>query len=449
MRSYEKSLQMYERACKSMAGGVSSHFRMGGSPHPLFFKKGEGARIYDVDDNEYLDFTLSQGPLILGHSHPQVLKKVCEEMNLGQLFAGQHLVELELAEKIQSLIPCADLLRFSNSGSESVQAALRLARGFTGRTKYVKFEGQYHGWFDNVLISQHPSKNSAGDFDLPEKVLETQGQSHNVLDELIVLPWNDLDAVEQAFELWGEDIAGVITEPIMCNNGCIEPLPGYLQGLRDICDKYGAVLIFDEIITGFRLGLGGAQKYYGVTPDLATFGKAMASGFPVSFLAGKRHIMEYVANGTVMHAGTYNSNNPSIAAGAATIEVLENDTELYERIQSLGLRLQTGLKASAEEYGHDVLLSGPGQITHFGFTNCRKLINYRDCLEFDGAKYSKFTKELLDRGIRIIGRGIWYISAVHTEEDIDEAIAAAREVFAVMRAEELASTDNIAIVSAV
>lgn len=449
MRSYEKSLQMYERACKSMAGGVSSHFRMGGSPHPLFFKKGEGARIYDVDDNEYLDFTLSQGPLILGHSHPQVLKKVCEEMNLGQLFAGQHLVELELAEKIQSLIPCADLLRFSNSGSESVQAALRLARGFTGRTKYVKFEGQYHGWFDNVLISQHPSKNSAGDFDLPEKVLETQGQSHNVLDELIVLPWNDLDAVEQAFELWGEDIAGVITEPIMCNNGCIEPLPGYLQGLRDICDKYGAVLIFDEIITGFRLGLGGAQKYYGVTPDLATFGKAMASGFPVSFLAGKRHIMEYVANGTVMHAGTYNSNNPSIAAGAATIEVLENDTELYERIQSLGLRLQTGLKASAEEYGHDVLLSGPGQITHFGFTNCRKLINYRDCLEFDGAKYSKFTKELLDRGIRIIGRGIWYISAVHTEEDIDEAIAAAREVFAVMRAEELASADNIAIVSAV
>lgn len=436
MRSYEKSRQLYERACKSMAGGVSSHFRMGGSPHPLFFKEGKGARIIDVDGNEYLDFTLSQGPLILGHSHPEVLKRVCDEMELGQLFAGQHLVELELAEKIQRLVPCADLIRFSNSGSESVQAALRLARGYTGRSKYVKFEGQYHGWFDNVLISQHPSKETAGDFDLPEKILETGGQSENVLDEIIVLPWNDLDAVEQAFELWGEDIAGVITEPVMCNNGCIEPLPGYLQGLRDLCDKYGAILIFDEIITGFRLGLGGAQEYYGVTPDVATFGKAMASGFPVSFLAGKRKFMDFVANGTVMHAGTYNSNNPSIAAAAATIDILEADTELFERIQTLGLRLQAGLKKAAEENGHQVLLSGPGQMSHLGFTKCQKLTNYRDCLEFDTAKYAKFTKELLDRGIRIIGRGIWYISAVHTEAEIDEAIGIASEVFRVMREEE-------------
>lgn len=438
MRSYEKSRQLFERACKSMAGGVSSHFRMAGAPHPLFFKQAKGTRIIDVDNNEYLDFTLSQGPLILGHSHPQVLQKVCDEMEFGQLFAGQHLVELELAEKLQELIPCADLIRFSNSGSESVQAALRLARGYTGRKKYVKFEGQYHGWFDNVLISQHPSKEAAGDFNLPEKVLETQGQSQNVLDEIIVLPWNDLEAVERAFEQWGEEIAAVITEPIMCNNGCIEPLPGYLQGLRDICDKNGAILIFDEIITGFRLGLGGAQKYYNVIPDLATFGKAMASGFPVSFLAGKRHIMEFIATGKVMHAGTYNSNNPSIAAAAATVEILENDADLYERIQSLGLRLQSGLKKAAEENGHDILLSGPGQITHLGFTKCQKLINYRNCLEFDGAKYAKFTKELLDRGIRVIGRGIWYISAVHTEVDVDEAINVAAEVFRVMREENSA-----------
>lgn len=448
MRSYEKSRQLYERACQSMAGGVSSHFRMGGSPHPLFFKKGEGARIYDVDDNEYLDFTLSQGPLILGHSHPQVISKVCRETELGQLFAGQHLVELELAEKIQSLIPCADLIRFSNSGSESVQAALRLARGYTGRKKYVKFEGQYHGWFDNVLISQHPSRETAGDFDLPEKVLETQGQSVEVLDEIIVLPWNNLDAVEQAFERWGDDIAGVITEPIMCNNGCIEPLPGYLQGLREICDKYGAVLIFDEIITGFRLGLGGAQKYYGVTPDLATFGKAMASGFPISFLAGKKQFMNFVADGTVMHAGTYNSNNPSIAAAAATIEVLESDPELYERVQSLGLRLQAGLRRVAAENGQQVLVSGPGQVNHLGFTKCEKLVNYRDCLDFDGAKYAEFTRELLDRGIRIIGRGIWYVSAVHTEADIDEAVNVVGEVFSTMKESEISRNRNIVSTSA-
>jgi len=411
-----------------MAGGVSSHFRMAGQPHPLFFTNGLGSRIFDVDGNEYLDFTLSQGPLILGHSHPDVLRRVNEEMALGQLFAGQHELELNLAEKLQSLIPCAELIRYSNSGSESVQAALRLARGYTGRKKYIKFEGQYHGWFDNVLISQHPSKETAGDIREPKKILETGGQSAGVLDEIIVLPWNDLDAVRVAFEQHGDEIAAIITEPVMCNNGCIEPLPGYLAGLREICTEYKAVLIFDEIITGFRMGLGGAQKAYGVVPDLATFGKAMASGFPVSFLAGQRHIMEYIANGTVMHAGTYNSNNPSIAAAAATIEILESDSKVYERLRDLGLKLQTGLRRLGDETGHKVLLSGPGQMTHMAFTDCPKLVNYRDCLTMDTAKYALFNRGMLDRGVRIIGRGIWYISAVHTEADIDHALSTAEDV---------------------
>ena len=343
---------------------------------------------------------------------------------------------MNLAEKLQSLIPCAELIRFSNSGSESVQAALRLIRGVTGREKYIKFEGQYHGWFDNVLISQHPSKEAAGNFDLPHKVLETQGQSINVLDEIIVLPWNNLELVEEAFKQWGDDIAGIITEPIMCNNGCIEPLPGYLQGLRDICDKYGCILVFDEIITGFRLGLGGAQKYYGVKPDLATFGKAMASGFPVSFLAGTKEVMNYVANGKVMHAGTYNSNNPSIAAAAATVDILEAEEGLYERIRTLGLRLQEGLKQGAESAGLDVLISGPGQMTHLAFTKNKSLTNYRDCLENDGKKYGEFTRKMLDHGVRLIGRGIWYISAAHTAQDIEEAIRAAAEVFREMQKDE-------------
>lgn len=432
MRSYEKSRQLYERACNSMAGGVSSHFRMGGSPHPLFFTRGKGARIHDVDGNDYLDFTLSQGPMILGHSHPEVLKKVAEEMERGQLFAGQHELELELAETLQSLIPCAELIRFSNSGSESIQAALRLARGFTGRHKYIKFEGQYHGWFDNVLISQHPSIDAAGSATSPAKVLETQGQSELVLDELVVLSWNDIAAVEAAFERYGSDIAAILTEPVMCNNGCIEPLPGFLQSLRDLCDRYGALLIFDEIITGFRLGLGGAQEHYGVVPDLATFGKAMASGFPVSFLAGKRKFMNYVANGTVMHAGTYNSNNPSIAAAAATVNVLVSTPGLYERLRDLGMRLKDGLKAAAGDAGHSVLISGPGPMTHLAFTCLQKLENYRDCLECDTAKYATFTREMLDRGVRLIGRGIWYISAAHTEQDIDYAVEVAREAFLAM-----------------
>lgn len=422
-----------------MAGGVSSHFRMGGTPHPLFFTHGKGARIYDVDGNEYLDFTLSQGPMILGHSHPEVIRRVNEEMNRGQLFAGQHMLELELAETVQRLIPCAELIRFSNSGSESVQAALRLARGYTGRKLYVKFEGQYHGWFDNVLVSQHPSLDAAGKNDLPTKVLETQGQAASVLDEMIVLPWNDLEAVKRAFEQWGSDIAAIITEPIMCNNGCIEPLPGFLEGLREICDKNASLLIFDEIITGFRMGLGGAQKVYGVIPDVATFGKAMASGFPVSFLAGKRSVMKVVADGTVMHAGTYNSNNPSIAAGVATIGVLEaGGEELYDRIRSLGIRLQEGIRKAAAESGHNIVLSGPGQMTFVGFSDSEKLENYRDTLECDFQKYGVFTKEMLDRGIRLIGRGIWYISTAHTEEDIDRAIETAFEVMSTMKQKDLA-----------
>lgn len=427
-----------------MAGGVSSHFRMAGAPHPLFFTEAKGARIYDVDGNEYLDFTLSQGPMILGHSHPHVLKRVEEETSRGQLYAGQHEVELELAEKLQQLIPCAELIRFSNSGSESVQAALRLARGYTGRRKYLKFEGQYHGWFDNVLISQHPSIEKAGTEKRPNSVLETEGQSPEVLEDIIVVQWNDLDAVEAAFAREGDSIACVLTEPVMCNNGCIEPLPGYLQGLRDICDRYGSLLIFDEIITGFRLGLGGAQKYYGVTPDLGTFGKALASGFPISFLAGKRHIMERMADGTVMHAGTYNSNNPSIAAAAATIEVLESDAELYNRIQGLGLRLQEGLRAAAVESGYRILVSGPGQMTHMAFTSRPKLTNYRDCIDGDGGRYGEFAKGLLDRGIRVIGRGIWYISAVHTEQDIDLAINASREVLQAMKPAEVGAAESIA-----
>lgn len=448
MRSYEKSRQLYERACRSMAGGVSSQFRMAGQPHPLFFKRGIGAHIFDVDDNEFLDFTLSQGPLILGHSHPAMLQKVSEEMALGQLYAGQHELELELSEKLQKLIPCADLLRFCNSGSESVQASLRLARAFTGRRKYIKFEGQYHGWFDNVLISQHPSAAENGSSGAPQKMLETGGQSPGVLDDIVVLHWNDLGAVERAFEEMGDEIAAVITEPIMCNNGCIEPLPGYLQGLRKLCDDYGALLVFDEIITGFRVGLGGAQELYGVTPDLATFGKAMASGFPLSFFAGKRHIMELVANGTVMHAGTYNSNNPSIAAAAATVDILEaGGSELYEHLRALGLRLREGLSEAAEQAGYEVLLSGPGQIVHMGFTNCRRLVNYRDCLEFDTAKYGEFVKGMLDKGIRLIGRGIWYISVAHTEKDVEHAISVATEVLLAMRQEEEALAGQLALSS--
>src|SRR5678810_390725 len=253
MKSYSKSLELYERAQLSLAGGVSSNYRMSKHPHPLFFVRGEGSRIYDVDGNEYLDFTLSQGPLFLGHCHPHVQQRVIEEIKKGQLYAGQHQLELNLAEKLQQHIHCAELVRFTNSGSESVQATLRIARAFTSRSKYIKFEGHYHGWFDNVLVSLQPSLDTAGPRTAPNAVLETKGQVKSVQDDVVVLPWNDLDIVENALQQHGSEIAAIITEPIMCNNGCIEPKEGFLQDMRALCDRYGVVLIFDETITGFRL----------------------------------------------------------------------------------------------------------------------------------------------------------------------------------------------------
>lgn len=428
MNSYSKSLELYERAQRSLAGGVSSNYRMSKQPHPLFFSRAEGARIYDVDGNEYLDFTLSQGPLILGHSHPKVLQRVTEEIKHGQLYAGQHELELSLAEKLQHHIPCADLVRFTNSGSESVQATLRLARAFTSRSKYIKFEGHYHGWFDNVLISLQPSEDTAGPRSSPHAVLETNGQSKSVQEDVVVLPWNDLEIVENALRRNVDEIAAIITEPVMCNNGCIEPREGFLQGLRDLCNRYGVVLIFDETITGFRLGLGGAQASCGVTPDLAIFGKAMASGFAISLFVGKKELMNLIARGEVTHAGTYNSNNACVAAAMATLEVLEaGGEELRERIFVLGRRLRDGLKEIAHRERQAVLLSGPGPMFHMAFTSLPRIQEYRDCLACDTAKYGHFVKNMLDRGVRLIGRGIWYISAAHTAADIEQALSAAAD----------------------
>jgi len=435
MKSYAKSKALYERSCDVLAGGVSSEFRKFSYPHPLFYASGKGNRITDVDGNEYLDFTLSQGPLIVGHSHPHVLQRVAEYSAQGQLFAGQHLSELELAEKLQALIPCAELMRFSLSGSESDHAALRLSRAVTGRNKFVRFEGHYHGWFDNVAVGiGGASEDALGERENPTPVRWTKGLPENIEDEMIVLPWNDLDLLKKVVAERHEEIAAIITEPVMCNNGCIPPAPEYLQGIRDLCDQYGIIFILDEVITGFRLGLGGAQEYFGVTPDLAIFGKAMASGYPISVLCGKRELMQLVADGTVIHAGTMNSGNPCIAAALATIEVLE-EAGTHDRLFELGQQLMHGLTKIAEETGHSILVQGMGPMFHVGFTDAEKVDDFRGTFAYDKAKYAQFLQGMQERGIRLIGRGLWYISAVHTAEDIEFCLEMARETLQEMSAE--------------
>ncbi|MCF3107707.1 aspartate aminotransferase family protein [Niabella sp. CC-SYL272] len=430
MSRYQHSKQLLERAAKVLAGGVSSEFRKYNHPHALFYSEGKGSRITDVDRNVYLDFTLSQGPLILGHSHPEVLAAIGSYSERGQLYAGQHIQEIELAEKLAALIPSAELIRFCLDGSTAVQTAFRVARAKTGKQKFLRFEGHYHGWLDDVAWGiSTPSPEALGSREEPAAHPWSAGIAANTRDEFIILPWNDLELVKKTLEQQHQEIAAVITEPVMCNNGCIQPVEGFLEGLRALCDHYGIALIFDEVITGFRLGLGGAQSYFNVTPDLSVFAKAMGSGYPVSAVVGRREWMEPIEQSVVIHAGTMNSSCPMIAAALATVQVLERDKP-YRRMFALGQRLMTGLTEAARECKQNLFVNGPGPMFNTCFTDLEKMRDYRDTLKTDKPKLNRFVAAMHDRGIRVIGRGLWYISAVHTEEEIDTAIQVAKEVLA-------------------
>ncbi|GAB3225559.1 aspartate aminotransferase family protein [Spirosoma arcticum] len=426
--TYAQSATMLERARRVLAGGVSSEFRKYNHPHAITYTHGLGSRIYDVDGNEYLDFTLSQGPLLLGHSHPAVLDAVTKYSQKGQLFAGQHEQEIELAETLHDLIPSAELMRFCLDGSEAVQTALRVARAKTGRQRFLRFEGHYHGWLDNVAWGvSTPSAEALGEREHPAVFPWSEGLAAQSRDEFMILPWNDLDLVQQTVAAHYHELAAIITEPIMCNNGCIVPEPGFLEGLRALCDDYGIALIFDEVITGFRVDLGGAQQRFGVTPDLAIFAKAIASGYPISAVVGKRDWMGLIETGQVIHAGTMNAGNPTVAAALATLRILQAE-QPHQRLYELGQQLMDGLRGVAHETGHPLLVQGLGPMVHAGFTHLSSVRDYRDTLTYDKARQNQFVAGLHDRGIRIIGRGLWYISTAHTEADIQQAIDAARSV---------------------
>jgi glutamate-1-semialdehyde 2,1-aminomutase len=435
MKHYSKSKALFERASKVLAGGVSSEFRKFNYPHPMFYSHGSGSHITDVDGNTFLDFTLSQGPLILGHSHPEVMEAVEEATKQGQLFAGQHMQELELAETIQRLVPSAELMRFSLDGSEAVHAALRTARAVTGKNKFVRFEGHYHGWLDNVSFGfGGASLEALGPYEQPFSLPWSKGLPPQVVNEHILLPWNNLDLLERVVSEQREDIAAIITEPVMCNNGCIPPKPGFLEGLRDLCDRYDIALIFDEVITGFRLSMSGAQGYFKVTPDLTIFAKAIASGYGLSVLAGGQKWMQPIADGKVIHAGTMNSANPTVAAALATINVLERDN-VHDRLFELGQKLMDGIRNIAKDSKQNLIVQGLGPMFHLGFTAKTAMQDYRDTLSYDKAKSAAFIRGMQEEGIRLIGRGLWYLSAAHTREDVDTALSSAQNVLQTMSKE--------------
>ncbi len=422
-RKIPGSLARYERAQQSLAGGVSTALRRSARPSPLYFDSGAGAVITDVDGNQYLDYTLAWGPLILGHAPAAVNQAVAQQLAKGHTFGAQHDLEFEVAELLCRAIPCADLVAFANSGTEIVQVALRLARAATGRTKYLKFEGHYHGWDDSVLVSYRPTRpqiEAAGGQPIPVGA----GQRPN--HETVAVEWNDREAVTRAFAQQGSEIAAVVCEPLLCNSGCVAADPGFLEFLRDITQAHGALLIFDEVITGFRLALGGAQQYYGVTPDLATFAKAAGGGLPLSVLAGKREFMSHIATGQVVHAGTLNGNPLALAAAKATIEELaRDDAAAYRQLWSLGETLRLGLQEILQSAGLPVVTAGGGPVFHLAFMD-QPARTYRDTLRANTALYSDFGLALLDEGVLVLPDGRWYISTAHTAAQVEQTLEAAR-----------------------
>lgn len=425
-RQWLRSRALLERATQSLAGGVSSPFRAQ-FPVPLYFCGGSGSRLMDVDGNEYIDYALAWGPSILGHAHPAVVQAIRCAAERPHSYGQQHELEIRVAERIQQLVPCAELVAFTSSGSEAVQLAHRLARAFTGRNVILRFEGHYHGWMDSALLGNRPTGDQLGPLDAPPITLGSRGQVPNSVENALVAPWNRLEVLERILERNAGRVAGIIMEPVLCNSGCLLPVAGYLEGVRQLADRHGALLIFDEVITGFRMSLGGAQQFYGVTPDIATFGKAVGGGLPLSVVAGRREILQQMFGRGVAFGGTFNGNPISLAGSDATLtELARDDGAALKHAGRLGKRLMEGLCELAKDAGIPLRVTGFGAAMALHFGNDNELRDYRDTLADDREALRRFMTAALSEGVHMLPDGRLYVSAAHTEQDIEETLAAAR-----------------------
>lgn len=422
---YERSKQAYQEAVRLLPGGVNSPVRAFKSVKmdPIFMARGKGSKIYDIDGNEYIDYVLSWGPLILGHANERVvaaLKKVAEN---GTSFGAPTLIENELAKLVIERVPSIEIVRMVNSGTEATMSALRLARGYTGRSKILKFEGCYHGHGDSLLIKAGSGVATLG---LPD----SPGVPESVAQHTITVPYNDLESVNYAFARFGEDIAAVIVEPVAGNMGVVPPLPGFLQGLRDITNEYGALLIFDEVMTGFRVDYHCAQGYFGVTPDLTCLGKVIGGGLPVGAYGGRADIMERIApSGPIYQAGTLSGNPLAMTAGYETLIQLTPET--YEQFRKKADRLEAGLRQAAEKYGIPHTVTRAGSMIGFFFTN-EDVINYEKAKTSDVEMFAAYYREMAEQGIFLPPSQFegMFLSTEHTDEDIEKTIEAAEKAFA-------------------
>jgi glutamate-1-semialdehyde 2,1-aminomutase len=421
---HTKSSELFASAQKYIPGGVNSPVRAfkAVGVDPIFYAKAKGSRVWDVDDNEYIDFVGSWGPMILGHTPDHVIAAVQEQLAKGTSFGAPTAMEFEMAKKLAEIVPSIEMVRMVSSGTEATMSALRLARGYTGREKFIKFDGNYHGHSDALLVA-------AGSGLLTLGIPSTPGVTVGAAADTIVLPYNQLEPIRETLEKVGEQVAAIIVEPVAGNMGVVPPAPGFLQGLRDLCDEFGVVLIFDEVITGFRVALGGAQELYGVTPDLTTMGKIIGGGFPVGAFGGKREIMESLAPiGPVYQAGTLSGNPVAMVAGFALLQKLA-EPGVYAELDRLGRRLADGLCRAAGNSAVHTSCNRVGSMSTMFFTHL-DVVDWTSASTADTSKYAKYFRGMLDRGFTIAPSQFeaCFVSLAHTDEDIDAFVSAAADV---------------------
>jgi glutamate-1-semialdehyde 2,1-aminomutase len=425
-----RSFAVYERAAKVMPGGASSHGQCYPvfDPYPLAFHRGKGPRIWDVDGNEYLDYVLAMGPLIHGHAHPALTRAAREQLDLGTMFAVLHSKEVDLAELVCEMTGFG-MVRFSNSGAEATQTAIRLARGYTGKNKIIKFEGAYHGGYDYVLYGTGgaPPLGPPGAL---YRIPASWGIPEETAQNTILVRWNDVTSLRKVVKRHANEIAAIITEPVLMNIGTVPPEDGWLETIRDLCTANEIVMILDEIISGFRLARGGAQEYFGIKADVATYAKALGAGFPISAIAGKKDIMENLVPGKVFHAGTYNANPLCVSAALASLKEL-NRVGTYPRMRKVGEMLQEGLEEAITETHTQAIVQGvgPGGCQLY-FTKEKKITNLLDFLKCYPEKYLKMHRKLLKEGVYFHPQQYehLFVSTQHKPQDVEECVAAVRKV---------------------
>ncbi len=433
---FTRSQELFERAQRSIAGGINSGIRKMEVPVPLYFDHGKGCRLWDVDGNEFIDFQTGQGALLYGHAPAGMAEAIAVQARKGTHWAAQCELEIEVAERLQKMIPGAERVRFNNSATEVVLAAFRLARAHTGRKLILKFEGHYHGWADEGLVGFAPPPDRWGDDEHPARLHPSQGVIPEVLEQFVVVRWNDVEHLRRKVDEFRGQIAAIVFEPVLCNTGCMEPVPGLLQTIRELCDRDGMLMIADETITGFRFGAGGAQTHYGVVPDLTILGKAVGGGVPFAALVGKEKAFAKILSGEVVHAGTLNANPLCLSAAKWCLdEILALGRAHPAGIIDLGRRLMEQLRALADRHGIPLRPQGPGLVFHTVMLKAGAeeglVTSYRDYVHrHDAPRWAHLRRCLLESGVRAIERGLWFLSLAHSAADVDEALQRADAAFA-------------------